>query len=68
VSIDGINDGFCGAIVRYVVFSGETGKAIVGGIADLGGCDDSGCKAALICCLNEWAKVDLCFLVVRLAF
>ncbi len=34
----------------------------------MGGCDDSGCKAALICCLNEWTKVDICFLVVRLAF
>ena len=33
MNIDGLDDGFCGAIVRYVVFGGESGKAIVGGIA-----------------------------------
>jgi hypothetical protein len=67
VSIDGLDDGFCGAIVRYVVFGGETGEAIVGGIAALGGCDNSGCKAAMICCLDEWAEIDICFGVVGLA-
>ncbi len=68
MGIDGLNDGSCSAVVRYDVFGGETGKAIVGGVAALGGCDDSGCKAALICCLDEGAEVDICFLVVGLAF
>ena len=34
----------------------------------MGGCDDSGCKVVLICCLDEWGEVDICYLVVGLAF
>ncbi len=68
MSIDGFDDGFCGAIVRYTVFGGETDEAIVGGIAALGVCDNSGCKTALICCLDEQTEVYICFLVVGLAF
>jgi hypothetical protein len=61
VLVDQLNDGLGGAIVRYVVFGGETGETIGGGIAALCGRDDSWCKATLICGLNEGTEVKVCF-------
>jgi hypothetical protein len=68
VSLDGPNDGFGHAVVRYIVGGSESGKTIIQGVSALGGCDDTRSKATLIHGLDERAEVDVSLFGIRLAF
>jgi hypothetical protein len=63
-----LDDGVGCAIIRDVVFDGETGKMVVGGVATLCGSDDARREATLILGLDEWAEIDLDLVGFSLVF
>ncbi len=63
-----LDNGVGCAIVQDLVFGGDAGKTVVGGIAALSGSDDARRETMLICGLDEWAEVDVGLAGFGLAF
>ncbi len=63
-----LNNGVGRAVVQDIVFGGEAGKMVVGGVAALHGSDDARCEVLLIRGLDELVEVDIGLVGLSLAF